>query len=107
MARAVWSSKVSSEPSLAPKDYRSLPPIVRLDDGDWYSGLWHGSGFQVSDLQRQYRWENGEPSACAACGSKRTRCIYFKSYFDQSGKDIDLELVCRDCGKYTLYNGYD
>jgi hypothetical protein len=107
VARATWTSKVTDTPSLAPKDYRSLPPMVRIDDGDWYSGLWHGSGFQIRDLQRTYSWENGEPHACAHCGSEETRCIYFNSFFDQTGKDIDVELECARCGKYTHYNGYD
>lgn len=44
---------------------------------------------------------------CGACKSTDTLCTYFYNWEDLVGKDIEVELECRACGKFTLYNYVD
>lgn len=46
--------------------------------------------------------------ACLACGSERTECIHFEGGGSLIGWFYEAEYLCRDCGKYSLYEeAYD
>ncbi len=41
---------------------------------------------------------------CGNCKSLNTICIYNRSAGSIIGYFSDLEILCNDCGKYTLYS---
>lgn len=114
--RPEWSFTVHDSPVLAPPDFRYLPSVVRLrgsdDSADPTWGRWHGSGFRIRDLPSfyygriYYGGDHETAGTCGACGSMDTRVIFLDNCQDQSGADIDLEIQCRACGKFTLYKGF-
>lgn len=64
-----------------------------------------GSGVPLTEHPFQphtlSRWSVN--ARCAACSSANTLCIYL--YYVGgvgTGQDMTVELVCKDCGQYTL-----
>lgn|GEM_PF-2782324 len=43
---------------------------------------------------------------CGVCGSRNTLCIYYEIDAGTSWKNEKYEILCRECGKYTVYE-YD
>ena len=98
--------KVYDEPRLAPAHYTSMEPCVDISGqgGGVAFPEYTGSGVPVEDHPFQ-PWQvfRNTSSRCGACGSENTLCIYL--YYTGgvgTGKDMTLELECKDCGKYTV-----
>jgi hypothetical protein len=101
-------SEVSDKPQLAPPNYAEMEPCVDISghDGRIPFPEYTGSGVPVDEhpfRPREITRYWSVSSRCGACGSENTLCIYL-SYAAGlgSGKDMALELVCRDCGRYTV-----
>jgi len=99
---------VSEHPRHAPAHYTALPPCVDISgqSGGIPFPEYTGSGvplaahpFAPHKITSRWTLEG----RCGACGSDHTLCIYL-SYIGGvgTGQDMTLELVCQDCGKYTV-----
>jgi hypothetical protein len=102
-------SEVYSCPKHAPADYYLMAPCEN------YRGKssdpipfpeFTGSGIPLKDHPMNIYNESSLwiiNSKCAACGSDNTLCIYYHLVSGLgTGKDMTIELVCKDCGKFTV-----
>jgi len=97
------------KPKHAPADYHLMAPCedYRGKGGDPIPfPEYTGSGIPLKDhpmmpFDESTLWNVN--SRCAACGSGNTLCIYYHLVSGLgTGKDMTIELVCKDCGKYTV-----
>ncbi|MBN2003034.1 MAG: hypothetical protein JXA21_06725 [Anaerolineae bacterium] len=102
---------ISDKPRHAPPGYERMAPCVDISGqkGGIPFPEYTGSGVRLEEhLLGPLEIRLNEPvsARCAACGSENTLCIYL-SYVAGlgTGKDMTVELVCLDCGKYTV-NSY-
>jgi hypothetical protein len=105
-----WTSTVSDAPQRAPADFRGLPRVVRIwTSENWPEarGTWQGSGFDPRKFEGARWWHLEGARTCAACRSARTRCVYLHADPGQWGIVMHVELECRECGKFTLWDGED
>jgi len=105
-----WTFSISDTPGLAPADYFKMEACVQIrSDANWpeVRGTWIGSGFQVKDLPGAKWYHSEKATKCGNCKSKKTDCIYLYAEPAQSWIVIDIELKCKNCGKYTHWNGED
>ena len=100
-------SVVSDQPRYAPENYAALDPCVDISgrDGGIPFPEYTGSGVPLAEHpfrpQETTRW--GVSSECGHCGSMDTLCIYLHYVGGLgTGQDMTVELVCRDCGKFTV-----
>jgi hypothetical protein len=107
--RPQWTCTVSDAPRLARADYEALPPCVQTRASKIWSvrGVWEGSGFLVRDLPGAGWYHEEGARRCGACKSSDTRCIYLDADPGQTWILIKIELVCRKCGQFTLWDGED
>ena len=88
--------RTSSEPTGAPKDFRSLPAKVVIRDGDGLFERWHGSGIPCA-------------VACAACGNVEGNLQIYGNWgvsYPNGNSWDDCELVCGACGVFTMVNEF-
>lgn len=102
------------EPQHAPADYKTMEPCVEISDqqtGSWKFPEYAGSGIPIKEhpfikAHTFHYWD--VDAVCSACGSKNTLCIYLCYISGMgTGKDMRVEFVCNDCGKYTVDNYSD
>ncbi len=83
--------------------------VSRYPESDRYLNVWHGSGFQLSDLPCYAKGVDfffEKVQQCGRCKSRDIAVVYLSNWYDQSGADIDLEVVCKACGGFTQYKGW-
>ncbi|MBN1485173.1 MAG: hypothetical protein JXA37_10655 [Chloroflexia bacterium] len=99
-------SSVSDRPQFAPPEYASLEPCVDISKSGrgWGFPEYTGSGVPLEEHPFKPQEEfHSVRSRCGACGSENTLCIYLHYIGGLgTGKDMTVELVCRDCGKFTV-----
>jgi len=106
MAAPEFESTISDQAVKAPQGFAEWEPIRLLNDSDDdNTSEWAGSGFLVSDLLSNWWYKNAQ--RCGHCKSIKTLCIYLRNNIYQFGSEVTVELICRKCGKYTLYEGSD
>lgn len=101
-------SAVSDKPRHAPPNYADLEPCVDISGqgGGIAFPEYTGSGIRLDDhpfrpRQVTRHWSVSE--RCGACGGENTLCIYLHYVGGLgTGQDMTVELVCRDCGMYTV-----
>lgn len=98
---------VNDAPQQAPANYVTMNPCVEISGhrGGMAFPEYTGSGIPLDEHPFEpgtfSRWSLN--TTCGACGSSNTLCIYL--YYVGgvgTGQDMVIELVCQDCGKYTL-----
>ena len=96
---------VTDRPQRAPKDYEDLEPCEERHEGMVYVG----SGVPWDQHPRGIdAWWVTRPS-CRACESDDVLVIwlaYVGGGFG-TGKDLNCEVVCRECGKYSFFVNVD
>ena len=100
-------TELSDQPRHAPTNYADLAPCVDISGhgGGIPFPEYTGSGISIDahPFQPQERTPWSVRVQCGNCGSKNTLCIYLHYVGGLgTGQDMTVELVCRDCGKYTV-----
>jgi len=97
---------ISETPRLAPPDFAIMEPCE--DISAQQAGIpfprYAGSGVPVEAHPFQPReLFSGFDGTCAACGSGNTLCIYLFYTADVgTGRDLEVELFCPECGRFTV-----
>jgi hypothetical protein len=100
--RPHWTCTVSDAPRKAPADHAALPACEEV-----HRDLWRGSDIPATKLRTVPERYVAEALACGACGSADTRCLHLFSNTGVAWAVMETEVVCRACGRYTLWNGED
>ncbi len=90
-------------PTYAPLTFSELDSLIPIDElyGP-LNGSWHGPGIQVRELP-SYQHYYDDCQWCGNCGAEAL-CIYVSHWEDHVGKALTLELFCKECGKFTVFD---
>ena len=95
--------KKSFHPIEAPKNYKNLDSLLKIDEDVFQTYV--GSGIRLQDhplFQSLGHWIGGN-GQCGHCKSMNTLCIYFTYSSAHISRRAAYEVVCQDCFEYTLY----
>ena len=105
-----WEFTVSDKPQMAPEYFKALDRCVKVQTCEnWpeVRGRWIGSGFKVKELSGSSWYHSEDAETCGSCKSANTECIYIYAEPAQTWFIAEIELVCKDCGRFTLWKGED
>ncbi|MFX1475016.1 MAG: hypothetical protein ACFFCO_06055 [Promethearchaeota archaeon] len=103
MPRPIFTVTVKDTPTYAPPNFGELDSLIPL--GKVFgplNGRWHGSGVRVQMLPSYTHYYDN----CQYCGYCRAEalCIYVSHWENHVGKAVTLELFCKECMKFTVYD---
>ena len=79
--------------------------ITDQQTGDWTFPEYTGSGVPLAEhpfiASNTFHYWN-LASRCGACRGENVLCVYLAYVSGSSGRDMTIELLCRDCGRYTV-----
>ncbi len=94
--------RTGAEPSIAP-DHHVLPP-PRMSGGRWELAVKYRRTHAISDDPVDKPCPRFQ---CAACRSDRTACIWYEEVLGTCCTFITAEILCRACGKYSVFDYED
>ncbi len=101
-ALSEYYRRTEAEPLIAP-DYHVMPP-PRMSGGRWGLAVKYRRTYAMSDDPVDKPCPSFQ---CAACRSDRTACTWYEEVLGTCFTFVTAEVLCKACGKYSVFEYED